>query len=191
MDLNFVKIIVFSLLLQACQNTAKLGCEDTNWRQQAYVDALKGVPIDKFTSTQQYCHKNFGIEIQSEMYKEGYDLGLAKLCTRSQGFEFGAKGKEYFGTCKESDEEGFLKAYRSGRLKFLSKLSNQLNQEIQESEGRVWRKQNEYELEANSNPQAAREIYDVLESYRAELLKLQNDQLELKTRIQDLTRLLN
>src|SRR5690606_38578166 len=103
-------------------------------------DALNGIPKEKFNAIQQSCQKKYGIEIRSEMYKEGYDLGLAKLCNRNQGFEFGLKGKEYFGTCKNADEEGFLKAYRSGRLQHLSKLANQLSKEIRESEGRVWRK---------------------------------------------------
>lgn len=186
----FLSVFLIFLGLTACQNTAKQECEDKNWRQQAYLDALNGLPLNRFQKVQDQCQK-FNVEIQSEIYKEGYDLGLVKLCTRQQGFEFGLKGREYYGTCKERDEEGFLKAYRSGRLQYLKKVHAQLYKDIQESEGRVWRKQNEYELEANSNPQAAKEVYDILESYRAELTKLQQEYADVKTRIDELSRLIN
>lgn len=190
-----IKALFFTFTLAllgliGCQNSAKKECEEKNWRQQAYMDALNGIPLKNFKKTQEQCQKRFNIEIQNEIYKEGYDLGLVKLCTREQGFEFGINGKEYFGTCQERDEDTFLKSYRFGRLEYLKKLRQHLNTEIQESEGRVWRKQNEYELEANSNPTAAREAYDVLESYRSELLRLQEEQTRLNKRITDLEAML-
>lgn len=186
----FTLPILLLISLAGCQNSAKKDCEDKNWRQQAYMDALNGIPLKNFQKTQELCQKRFNIEIQNEIYKEGYDLGLAKLCTPVQGFEFGKNGKEYRGTCRERDEDSFLKSYRQGRLEFLKKARQQLTIEIQESKGRVWRKQNEYELEANTNPTAAREVYDVLESYRSELLRLQEEHSQLNRRIADLESML-
>lgn len=186
----FILPILLLMSLAGCQNTAKKDCEDKNWRQQAYMDALNGIPLKNFQKIQEFCQKRFNIEIQNEIYKEGYDLGLVKLCTPIQGFEFGKNGQEYRGTCRERDEDSFLKSYRQGRLEFLKKARQQLTIEIQESEGRVWRKQNEYELEANSNPTAAREAYDVLESYRSELLRLQEEHTQLNKRIADLESIL-
>lgn len=185
-------ITSFALLsLSACQSLEKVRCEENNWRQQAYIDALEGQTLDEATPTLKRCKERFNVDIRSEVYKEGFESGLAKLCTRSYGYEFGLKGYEYKGTCQTREEPGFLMAYRSGRLQYLKSLRQQLQLDIQDSEGRVWRKKNEYELEANSNPQAARQAYDVLESYRAELQKLRESQAEINARIAELTSLLN
>lgn len=184
--------ILFSLLtlmlgtLFGCQNTEKIKCEQTNWRQQAYLDALNGSDINDFKKTKDRCLKLYKINIKSELYQEGFETGLAKLCHPDAAMQLGLSGKEYRGTCKNLDEEKFLTAYRKGRLVFFRQLYNENTKKILDSEARVWRKQNEYELEANSNPEAAREAYDVLESYRSELSRLQKEKEQLKQKIDEL-----
>src|SRR5690554_2406038 len=58
-------ITSFALLsLSACQSLEKVKCEENNWRQQAYVDALEGQTLDEATPTLKRCKERFNVDIR-------------------------------------------------------------------------------------------------------------------------------
>ncbi len=151
-----------------CQHVDKKYCEDTNWRKEAFLLALQGENRNRISEFQKQC-KPFKVEISAQAFNEGFDEGASQFCNSNAGVSYGASGSEYKGTCeRHANEIDFLKSYNRGRLSFLKNQLIVKREKLEDSETRLWRKKNEFELESNTNPALAVKAYDELESYQAE-----------------------
>lgn len=180
--------IVFSLFtsLLGCQQVHKKYCEQTNWRKEAFFSALQGQNRKQLLELQQQCQK-FQVTINVQAYNEGFDEGAIQFCSTESGKDYGARGEKYNGTCEgHSNELHFLKSYKLGRLKYLKKQVKLKKIQLEESEARLWRKHNEFELESNTNPALAVKAYDDLESFKAENERLKSELQSLNKLIEDL-----
>lgn len=180
----FLNIVTF-LGLGGCQHFSKNYCEDTNWRKEAFLYALSGESRDIFKNISKKC-KAFKVDVDQQVFNEGFDEGAAQFCSPPAGFDYGKGGYLYKGTCKNLNEKEYMKSYIQGRLVFLNEQFKKTNAQLEESNARLWRKKNEYELEANTNPALASRAYDELESYRAENERIKSDLEAIKEMISEL-----
>lgn len=190
--MRFIILLIFlsTLFTQlGCQHVNKKYCEDTNWRKEAFLLALQGENRSKFSEFQKQC-KPFKVEISQQAFNEGFDEGASQFCQSDAGINYGKLGLEYKGTCeKHQNEIDFIKKYNHGRLIFLKKQLELKESKLEESDTRLWRKKNEFELESNTNPALAVKAYDELESYKAENERLKTEIQDLKKTIETLKNL--
>jgi hypothetical protein len=181
-------LILFLLpLLIHCEHYTKKFCENTNWRKEGYFIGLKGEPRSHFLRFKTKCESK-NVDISEAVFNEGYDEGCAFFCKAEPAFEFGKSGFKYQGACKDlpQGEQLFLSNYNKGRIEFLKKQIRLLKSKLAESDTRLWRKRNEYELEANTNPALASRAYDELESFIAENERLKQELGDLNATVKEL-----
>lgn len=183
-----IKVLVFISLtfgLIACQQFTKSHCEKTNWRKEAFLLALAGESRNSFNKISKQC-KKFKVDIDAQVFNEGFDEGAIQFCNTKSGITYGQQGGTYRGTCKNFNETEYIKSYINGRLSFLNNQYNLKKISLEESEARLWRKRNEFELESNTNPNLAVKTHDELESLKAENELIKTELENLKKMISDL-----
>lgn len=178
-------ILISLCFFTSCQQFSKSYCEKTNWRKEAFLLALSGENRDSYQKFAKKCapHKT---EIDKQVFNEGFDEGASQFCTNKAGLEYGKNGYSYKGTCQNINETDFIKNYIRGRLIFLNAKYKDLEQQLEDSDARVWRKKNEYELESNTKPALAEVASDELESIKAENERIKSDLEKLRAMITDL-----
>lgn len=172
-------------ILNACQHYSKKSCEETNWRKEAFLFALGGEDPDIYNKIAKKC-KALKVDVDKQVFREGFDEGATQFCSSASALEYGQGGYPYKGTCKNLNEKEYMKTYTKGRLIFLSSQYKKVSAQLEESNSRLWRKRNEYELEANTSPTLASRAYDELESYKAENERIKSDLESLQSMIKDL-----
>ncbi len=178
-------IPLFLIFLSACQQFTKSSCEKTNWRKEAFLLALSGENRSEFTKLAKICQR-FKVQIDRQVFNEGFDEGASQFCEKDAALEFGKSGFVYKGTCENFNENEFVRTYIYGRLQFLNQKYKKTLKKLEESEARLWRKKNEFELESNTKPTLAVKAYDELESFKAENERIKSDLEGLKNMISDL-----
>lgn len=181
----FISVTTLCSALVSCQQFTKKYCEDTNWRKEAFLFALSGENRDKYSEISKKC-KSLKADIDKQVFDEGFDEGASQFCEATAAFEYGQQGYMYKGTCKKLNEPEYLKKYNKGRLSYLQNQYDLKQKSLEESDSRLWRKKNEFELEANTNPNLAVKAYDELESFKAENERIKSELEILKKLISDL-----
>ena len=174
---HLMLILALFLTLAACQNSKKTQCLELNWRTEGETRALDG--LTKKSDFLKVCKGTYS-EQELENFEEGFARGLALLCTTQKGFDYGRDGKTYQKTCPHFREPDFLKGYYKGRILFLEKTLDENEELYRSSEERVWRKEREYTIMRNQDPERAKLEADVLESFREEARSLALRTVELK-----------
>ncbi len=152
----------------SCQSTALEYCKTLDWRALGESAALSGShQKDSFKENEQVCSK-FKTPVDKLSFNEGYTRGLAQFCTTANGYDFGEKGLLYTKTCPLSSQASFLKGFYKGRLKHLSKELTSHQKLYSEAEDRLWRKEQEYLIIQNENPEQAKLEVDLMDAYREE-----------------------
>ncbi|MGH1468084.1 MAG: DUF2799 domain-containing protein [Bdellovibrionales bacterium] len=171
------------LSLSACQSLNTRYCKSVNWRELGSTSALAGKDKTKtFTENISLCPKT-KFPVDEAGYYEGFERGLAQFCTVSNGYDFGAKGALYNKTCSSSAEGGFLKGYYKGRVDYLNRELSKHSELYTEAEDRLWRKEREYLIIQNEDPEQAKLEVDIIEAYREEARMLSQKKRALKKEI--------
>jgi hypothetical protein len=175
--------IALFVCLIGCQSNSKKDCATINWRSDGEALALSGESIEPYFKELSLRCKKFVSSGEINAFNEGYNRGLAKLCTTQSGYDYGASGKDYKDTCPDYRVSNFQKGYYKGRLEFLVSRQKEIEDLYNSSEERVWRKEREYTIILNQDPQRAKLEADVLESYREEARSLALLSVNLKKEI--------
>lgn len=127
-----------SALILSCVSEQVRECNEGDWFQQGYVDAMYGKKLVRGRERQASC-KALGYDFDDKKYKNGYSSGLKKFCKTDVGYDFGLQGQVYLYTCGKSVEAQFLTGYWQGRRKFL-------HEEIKDKKGLIQSIENDLEF---------------------------------------------
>ncbi len=176
-------LIFFILILSACQSSNTRFCKSLNWRELGTKSALAGKTESKtLKSTQARCSKSKS-PIDDRAFHEGFERGLAQFCTINNGYDFGATGASYQNTCTSAHQASFLKGFYKGRLDYLVSELKRHSELYTEAEDRLWRKEREYLIIQNEDPEQAKLEVDIIEAYREEARILAEKKRSLKKEI--------
>lgn len=160
--------------LMGCQTSKIKTCSSLNWRGAGQNAALKGLDrASSFSKLKDQCEK-FKTPIENTSFDEGYLRGLAQFCTTASGFDYGFAGNQNPQVCPKSKNSIFLKGFYKGRLENLSSSLKKLEKLHGEAQDRVWRKEQDYALLQNQDPEQAKLEIETLEAYRSETLSLED-----------------
>lgn len=147
-----IAVVTLGALVSGCATISESTCRTSDWQNLGYRDALKGLE-SRAKDLQEACPA-----FRATDYANGREEGLDEFCTSEQGYEFGARGGNYRGTCSGALGVIFERAYVNGRV--VAELEQQLEaieREMQDIE---------YKLD---NPSLTRDQYYYLRSRLNEL----------------------
>ena len=106
--------VVISLLLASCATLEKDECAVANWYELGRADGEKGRNVTRASSYREDCAK-FGIPIDDNNYRAGWDLGIRQYCTPENGFDRGINGRFANNSCPAELAAQFEQPYALGR----------------------------------------------------------------------------
>jgi hypothetical protein len=109
-----ISILALVLLVSGCSSLSKEDCLDKNWFQLGQEDAMSGVSEPKTADYRRDCSQH-GIQIKSMDYLKGFESGLKKFCTYSNGLYRGEAGEDNHSLCEEANPEykrGYVVGFR-------------------------------------------------------------------------------
>lgn len=131
-----------AVVLSGCATLNKDECLTADWYQIGYEDGARGYSDTRIASHREACAKH-GISPVFRDYQDGYDEGVIRFCTASNGFAQGKKGYSYSGICPASMEATFLDGYEAGKKIYV--VQRQISSLVSEQ------RQNEASIEAMQN----------------------------------------
>jgi len=102
------------LILASCATLEKDQCAVANWQELGFADGQQGRPAERVASYREDCAK-FGIPIDGQSYRVGWEAGIRQYCTPENGFERGINGRFARNSCPASISAQFQQPYNLGR----------------------------------------------------------------------------
>lgn len=113
LTIGVLAIAIGFALLSGCASTNQFDCHAADWHALGLMDGTHGKTLDALDNYVRYCSK-VQVVPDRQGYFEGRSEGLAVLCTKTQGYQFGRDGGKYEYVCPRALEEAFLEGYRPG-----------------------------------------------------------------------------
>ena len=117
---NRVNLWIASALLSGCATMSMEECLQANWEEIGYHDAAAGHTVSRSADHREACAEA-GVQVDFELYRHRYSLGLPYYCTREIGFETGDHGGDYAGQCGVVDFSEEAAGYGEGLDVFVLK----------------------------------------------------------------------
>lgn len=115
--------LVASVLLLAGCGMSKEECAVTDWKQVGFNDGLAGKQPRNLTSAAKDCI-SYGIAVDQAAYRNGWDSGIHRYCTKEQGFTIGAQGSQLPTICPANLQSTFAAGWKSGIKSYCSEPKN-------------------------------------------------------------------
>ena len=180
---TFLLVFIFG-----CQSSKKINCSRVNWQSEGQKAATLGMKEnDSLSKITERCKKK-DLLIDEKAFKAGFKDGLKLFCKTKVGLSVGTSGQIYSNTCPENSENSFLKGYINGRIIYLQDRLSFSSKEYASAKDRFWRKEQEYLLLKNEDPEQAKMQKDFLEAYQEESVLLEQDLDTLKKELSYLKR---
>ncbi len=109
----FIPVLLLSGLLAGCASLTEDECHIGNWQSIGLNDAVQGRTTTRFTDHIKACQR-YGVLPDKTLYDQGYQQGLVRYCTPSNGFTVGRNGYDYRSICPADAEASFLRGYERG-----------------------------------------------------------------------------
>lgn len=182
-------LLVFQMAwLMGCQSKKKINCSKVNWRLEGEKAATLGkIEKESLKELEGLCKAKDKL-IDEKAYHFGYKDGLKMFCTTQMGLSMGSSGQVYKNTCPKKRESTFIKGYINGRITYLQEQVNSNSSEYANTKDRFWRKEQEYLLLKNEDPEQAKMQRDFLEAYQEESTQLEKGLEKLKKELTYLKR---
>lgn len=99
----------------ACATLEKDECAVVNWYDLGVKDGQDGQRVTRADTYRNDCAK-FGIPIDAQSFRAGWDVGIRQYCTPDVGFDQGIRGQRYRRSCPAGLAGAFEPPYELGRL---------------------------------------------------------------------------
>jgi hypothetical protein len=130
---RIVSLLILVILVTGCATMDQSECTMANWNEIGVNDGQEGKKATYYSEYQKDC-SGFGITVDTEAYKEGWNVGISNYCTSDNGYSEGAIGRFYQNSCPAEYESEFFSAFQMGRAIHTQQLQvNRLRREIQKT----------------------------------------------------------
>jgi len=110
---KFLFAILFIFLNISCTSALKRECEEKNWSDQGYKDAMLGHKKQRVAFHRTRCQKE-EISVDVQVYNLGWSQGQTKYCSKNNAKELGQTGKKYKNICPQEVWDEFVKSHIEG-----------------------------------------------------------------------------
>jgi hypothetical protein len=125
------------VILSGCATLNKNECLTADWYQIGYEDGAQGHPDSRIALHRKACAA-YDITPDFRDYQDGYNEGVIRFCTASNGFAQGKRGYDYSGICPSGLEASFLHGYEAGKQIYsVSSMIRSLDSEQQKNHSRI------------------------------------------------------
>ncbi len=101
------------LLISGCATLSQTQCESRDWFHFGYLDGKNGRPQGRIDDHREACAE-YGIRVNSQDYRRGYNKGVVEYCTPRNGLRVGQRGDYYHGVCPSYLAREFERNYELG-----------------------------------------------------------------------------
>jgi len=111
------RIVIIPLVLgwlSGCETLNQEECINADWQTIGYEDGVRGKAQGVIRDHRKACAQ-YGVSLDLDEYRSGYDKGLPVYCTAQNGFRLANQGETYQGVCPEILAVDFLEGYDLGR----------------------------------------------------------------------------
>ena len=126
-SLNRIAILTLLVALGGCSTISKKECVSGDWYSIGYSDGAAGYESEKVHSHRDDCEKH-GVGVNLNEYQRGHNDGLAKFCTRENGFKQGNNGWNIKEICPKPLEKTFFEGYLAGIKSAKERAESELKQ---------------------------------------------------------------
>lgn len=131
--------------LSACASMSVEECLHADWYQRGIMDGEEGKSRSYVEEHAQAC-KEAHIVPDFGTWAKGWERGIQRFCTPTNGFERGRRGSYYNHSCPPQYESEFMAAYRQGKAIYdAERKIDSLDSQIREREKRLRDSKNDRE----------------------------------------------
>ncbi|MDX1341268.1 MAG: DUF2799 domain-containing protein [Reinekea sp.] len=145
-ELNRARLDLTRQQVHLKETATELNCYIADWQAIGFEAGEQGAVYENDSLNCQA----YGLRVDTEQFRIGYELGLVNYCTAANGQQVGAQGLEYANVCPRRTEadflDGYLPAYRAYQR---TELKRQLTVEVAQSEKVLANMQQEIDLLTN------------------------------------------
>jgi len=91
MRLRHVALCLTLPLFAGCASMSESECKVADWGRVGLTDGARGTPESQLAAYAEDCAK-IGVEPNAQAYRSGWDVGIARFCTASNGWSQGVAG---------------------------------------------------------------------------------------------------
>ena len=111
--INRAGLSIAGALLSGCATMSPEECLQANWEEVGYNDGAAGYSLSRSAEHREACAES-GVQLDFELYSQGYSLGLPYYCTREKGFETADHGGDYAVQCERDGFPEYASGYSEG-----------------------------------------------------------------------------
>lgn len=115
-----VLAVLMVVMLTGCASLSREQCQRGDWYGIGLADGQAGEPAQRMDRHVRACSE-YGIRVDAQRYRDGYENGLAAYCTIDNAFESGLQGRRYQRVCPSAVDALFERcngtAYEVYRLR--------------------------------------------------------------------------
>ena len=145
MSLKFLGL-AFVVVLAGCETMTVSECQVADWQRIGFDDGARGEHHSRLAAHSESCAKA-GIRPQPQAYRQGWDDGIARFCTASNGWRQGLLGNmAKAGVCRGQWGDELFSRYLEAGLQV-----HRLQGELQRNDGQLKRLQRQLEEATNDD----------------------------------------
>ncbi len=183
-----------SLSLVGCATLDRESCLTADWELIGFNDGVVGRSAERLEQHREAC-SDYGIVPQMEEYLQGYDRGVVRYCTATNGYKKARAGQVYPQACTADFFPDFERGFELGgeafeqveRLKRATKEQDKLRKEQRADEREVSDKRDQLIADGISSDQRAGLLIDIDElqqqiAERSRLIRQQKNKVAMERR---------
>lgn len=168
MSLKFL-VLASVVVLAGCETMTVSECQVADWQRVGFDDGARGEHHSRLAAHTESCAKA-GIRPQPQAYRQGWDDGIARFCTASNGWRQGLQGNmARAGVCRGQWGDEPFSRYLEAGLQVHRTQSELLRNDVQ-------LKRLQRQLEETNNDELKRHL-------RADMRVLDRDQFHLRNQL--------
>lgn len=188
--IKYTVLVGASMGLSACATMSEEECQTADWRVVGFDDAARGYEDKRIREHAEAC-ASAKVRVDFTAYQAGYEQGLQRFCTASNGFNVGESAKAHPQQCHSANYSKFVAGYMLGvEARALNQERSSLNKQIDEQEKQVASLQtaidqaDEILTQPNSTREDKRSAQERKKSLSSLLLRIKSElqDLDLQTR---------
>lgn len=90
---KIIGLIFVGVLLGGCESMSESECRTADWGRVGFKDGAAGVAEQRLAAYTDDCGK-IGVRPNAQAYRQGWDAGIKRYCTASNGWRAGTDGQE-------------------------------------------------------------------------------------------------
>lgn len=110
-----ILILIMTLGVSGCATLDRDSCLTADWQLIGFNDGVAGYEASRLEQHRDACSE-YGIAPQMDDYLQGYDRGVSRYCTATNGYRTARAGKQLNAVCNGGPGLAFVRGFELGSV---------------------------------------------------------------------------